>query len=125
MSNLRLALGLASLTILAALVAVLMWYRGEAIKAGAERDQWKETSQTWERANADNVKAIESLKQARVQNDAIAADLRRQLQENAGREVETRTIIREVVRNDPVARSWADSPVPDSLRNAAQAGDRH
>jgi hypothetical protein len=124
-SNLRLALGLASLTILAALVGVILWQRGDLEKAKAERDQWKETSQTWERANADNVRAIAGLRKARDDNDALAKDLQAKLNANASREVETRTVIREIIRNDPVARSWADSPVPDSLRNAAQAGDRN
>lgn len=124
MSNLRLALGLACMVALAALVGVILWQRGDLEKAKRERDDWKDTSQQLQRANADNVRTIASLKKARDDNDALAKDLQAKLNANASREVETRTIIREVVRNDPVARSWADSPVPDSLRNAAQAGDR-
>jgi LysB family phage lysis regulatory protein len=125
MTQARLILAGLSLAVLAALVAVLLWYRGEAIRADADRDKWKETAQTWERANASNVRAIAGLKKAREDNDKIAADLRRQVQANASREVETRTIIREIIRNDPEARTWADLPVPDSLRHAAQAGDNH
>lgn len=124
MSNIRLAFGLAFLTILAALVGAILWLRGDLEKAKRERDVWREASQTWERANADNVRAIAGLKKARDDNDKLAKELQAKLNANADREVETRTIIREIIRNDPVARSWADSPVPDSLRNAAQTGDR-
>lgn len=125
MPNLRLIVAGLSMATLAILVGIILWQRGDLGKVKAERDNWKEASQTWERANKDNVRAIESLKKARDQNDALAKDLQAKLDANAGREVETRTIIREIIRNEPEARSWADSPVPDSLRNAAQAGDRH
>lgn len=54
----------------------------------------------------------------RVDNDAIATAIAGKIQINNTREVHTREVIEKAVRNDPATRSWADSPVPVSVRAA-------
>lgn len=113
------ALGGAALVL--ALVAAIFWFRGEAIKAKAERDNWKEAAETYKQVNETNLSTIATLKRARDANDKLATDLAAEVAAIRARGVETRTVIREIYRNEPEARAWGDMPVPDSVRNAAQA----
>lgn len=121
MTQARLIVAGLSLTVLAALLTGLLWFRGEAIKADARADQWEASAKTYAKANVTANRTIAGLQAAARANDAIEADLRRELDTIKARSVETRTVVREVYVNEPEARDWGSTAVPDSLRNAANA----
>ena len=76
---------------------------------------------TLETANKGLSQAIDAVKAQRVDNDAIATAVAAKIANNSVREVNTRTIIEKAAANDPHVASWADTPVPDSVRQALRA----
>lgn len=120
MSNAKLIAGLVGFALLAALVATMFYFKSEAASAKSERDKWRGVSETYAKANADNARAIALLKKARDANDKLAQDLASDLDKIRSRGVETRTVIKEVIRNEPAAADWSSVVVPDGLRDAAQ-----
>lgn len=68
------------------------------------------------KANAANVRIIEGFSKQRIDNDAIAEAVATRLNKNGVREVNTRTVIERLKRDDPQVRDWANVPVPDSVR---------
>lgn len=105
-----------------AVFAVALWFRGEAIKAKTDRDNWRKSAETYLAVNKTNLATIHRMEAARLANDQLATQLAADLAEIKARGVETRTVVREVYRNEPESRDWGNMPVPDSLRNAADAG---
>lgn len=75
------------------------------------------------KANAANVKIIEGFSQQRIDNDAIATAVAAKLNNNGVREVNTRTVIERLKRDDPQVRDWANVPVPDSVRRTLARPD--
>lgn len=69
-------------------------------------------------ANAVNVKTIEAMQRAQALDTEALAVLQKDVAVIAKRSAEGRTIIREVVANDPAAADWAKCPVPDRVLDA-------
>jgi hypothetical protein len=69
-------------------------------------------------ANKGYVDALATIKQQRVDNDAIATAVAARLSGNTVRETNTRTIIEKAAANDPAVRDWGSTPVPSGVRGA-------
>lgn len=117
--NLKLIAGLGAALAFAAVIILALWYRGDAIKQKDLAETWQTTAETFERANKNNLAVIDSKNKAIAANDKIAGDLAKEVADLKARRVETRTVIREVYRDDPQAADWGATPVPDGLRDAA------
>lgn len=101
------------------LIGALLWLRADLVKAKADAKQWKANAETFQRANEQNTKTIETYKTARKQNDKLAEELTVEIARLNSRGVAIRNEVKEAIRNDPQAADWANSAVPDSLRDAA------
>lgn len=65
--------------------------------------------------------ALAKVQQQRIDNDAIAASVAARVGQGRTIETHTNTVIEKAVKSDPVAKSWADSRLPDSVRAALRA----
>jgi hypothetical protein len=103
-------------------LAVALWFSREDAKAAkANEAAAVEHVATVEKANEQLAGALDTIKQQRVDNDAIAAAVAARLGANTIRETNTKTIIEKAVSNDPKVRDWAGAPIPDSVREALRA----
>lgn len=57
----------------------------------------------------------------RIDNDTIALKVAAAIDRNKIVETHTQTIIEKAAAHDPVTKSWADSPLPSSVRDALHA----
>lgn len=57
----------------------------------------------------------------RIDNDTIALKVAAAIDKNKVVETHTQTIIEKAAAHDPVTKSWADSPLPSSVRDALHA----
>ncbi len=111
---------LLSIVVAVGLLAATFWFRGEAIKAKADAENWKSAAETFQRANEQNAFAARTWKQAAVVNAAIADDLSNKIRNISQQSAAANAAVEKVYANDPEARAWADTVVPDSVRNASQ-----
>jgi len=102
------------------LVALILWFRGEAIKAKADAKQWRENAEVFERANKQNAFAAEQWQKAAVANAAIADALSGKVREIAQQNAAASAAVEKVYANDPNARAWADTVVPVGVRDASE-----
>lgn len=115
-------LALGTLALVGVLFAFVLWYRGQSIEAKAESKQWEKAALDYRKANETNLTTIGKYQQARAANDKLALELASELASIKARGIETRTIVREVIRNDPQAADWSNAPVPRNVRDAANGG---
>jgi len=106
---------------IALLIGVFLWQRNSLTDVHAKLDAKSAEAAQLAKANEANAKVIEGFSQQRIDNDAIATAVAAKVSGNATREVQTQTIIKEAVKNDPTVRAWADSPIPDGVRSAVNA----
>jgi hypothetical protein len=103
----------------ALLIGALLWLRADLVKAKADAKQWKANAETFQQANERNLKTIELYKVARKQNDALTEELTVEIARLNARGVKISNNVKEAIRNDPQASDWANTAVPDSLRDAS------
>lgn len=118
---LKLALKFGPYIAIALLIGFLLYQRGNLATATGERDAALVHAAQLAATNAANQRTMQGMAAQRIDNDAIATAVATRLQDNQVREVHTQTVIREAIRNDPTVRTWADSPIPDSVRSALAA----
>lgn len=109
----------AAALIFALLLGALLWLRADLVKAKADARQWQANAETFQKANERNLKTIEVYKEARKQNDKLTEELTVEIARLNARGVKISNDVKEAIRNDPQAYDWANTAVPDSLRNAA------
>lgn len=104
---------------LAGKVAFTLYDQHQSIKrlevakqlAEHERDAARE-------ANAANVATIERMSAQKALDDATVTALQLAVNKVRASGTHTREVIREAVRDDEATRAWADTDVPDGVRNA-------
>ncbi len=116
-----LARKLAPIVIIALLIAAVLWLRGDLTRVRAEREAAKVQVATVTKANEPLARSLDTIREQRVDNDAIAATLAAAIGDNRMVETRTNTIIREAAANDPVVYDWLGQPVPGSVREALRA----
>jgi hypothetical protein len=102
------------------LVAAVLWYRGDLAKSEGDKKALGIELQTTIEANKEAKKTVDAIRAQRVDNDAIADEIAKKLAANRALFDRTTVLLKEA-RNDPKVRSWADTPVPDSVRAALAA----
>lgn len=113
--NLKLLALLGSLAALLALVAVLFWYRGEAIKA---TDQLKTAQQTI----AQQSQTITRMDQAEKANQALMLDLTTQVQAIQKAQQNQISAINQLKATDEATRNYLAHNVPAALRSVLNGG---
>lgn len=109
------AIGGAAIVILG-LGAGLLWYRGEAIDAEAERDKARAELAIAAKVNADNLVVIQRMQEQQRINDRILLGYAEELAKiNAGLQ-EQNDAIDELAETNEDVRAYLDTVVPDALR---------
>lgn len=105
-----------------ALIGLVLWFRGEAVKADGERDlavaHRAAAVQGLKEAKLVNVRqdrTIDALTKLRDSNDALLTALNLSLQEISGKSDLTRADIRQLEKSNAAVRSYLDTPVPPDL----------
>ncbi len=111
-------LKLAPYALIALLLIGLMYFRGEMLKSDGIADTARAEADSLRAINAQNADTIERQVAAAEANASIMADLQADVAAIRGRRETTRTIIEKAAANDPVVKSWVETPVPDSVRDA-------
>lgn len=101
-----------------ALLMVVLFYRGDMIKAKAAKEQAVAEAVSLRTVNEANSKAMKLLSESQAQNTQILKDLGLSIAEIDARRDATRTVIKESIRNDPAVKSWADGAIPGRVRDA-------
>ena len=100
-------------------LAVALWFSNEGRKtARADEATAKQYAATVTEANGRLAGALDTMKQMRVDNDAIATAVAVKLGVNTARAADTKAAIEKAVNDDPKARNWSGDAVPDSVRKA-------
>ncbi len=86
--------------------------------ANAAKDKAEIANKALLETNQANAATLKTLADAKIANDKIVAQLQIDVTAIKARGVSTRTVIREAAANDPTVNAWANSPVPDSVRDA-------
>lgn len=106
--------------VIAALLFVVLFYRGDHIKMKAERDAAQVEAASLREINEQNAESFKRMADAAKDNArisaAVAADVAKS---RANYEAATQSI-REAARNDPTVNDWYNSPVPGVVRNALE-----
>lgn len=105
------------LAILGLLFAVA-FIRGDKIKAEAKAAAAVTEAKALREVNKQNANSFTQLAQSQRQNDALVQDLHVKVSAIKLREVNTRQAIKEVYRNDPVARDWSAVSIPGGVQRA-------
>jgi LysB family phage lysis regulatory protein len=104
------------------LAAGLLWYRGEAIDARAERDAARAELATAVAVNEENVKTIERMVEQQRRNDLIILGLADELAKiNAGLQ-EQNDAIDDLAEADESVRAYLATAIPDALRLQLNGG---
>ena len=106
--------------IIVALVMVVLFYRGDMIKANAAKDQAVAEATQLRQINKENAETLKRLADAKADNDRIVKELAEDVAAIRARGNTARITIQEAKRNDPAIRSWADTPVPGRVRDALE-----
>lgn len=123
----RLYLYAAGAVLGAALVAALLWYRGEAIEADARAEREQARAETAIAANTEQAATIDRLAELERIRTRAFSDLSIQLDAVYRRSVDLETAITELERSDDATRDYLAIPIPDALRgllDVAAGGDR-
>lgn len=124
MAYLKLAKILGPIVVIVGLLMTVLFLRNDVTKASAERNAAKAEAANLSASNAENARTMAAMGQARVDNDAIANAVAAKIHINVTRETRVVTALKDAKRNDPNVRTWADSPIPGSVRaQLAPAGD--
>lgn len=116
MATIRLyALGAVALLILA-LVAGLLWYRGQAIKAEADHAATKTSLAAAVAANAAQKEAIERLTAFRDMDDKLLTDLQASLVELNTQASVASAAVRELEKSNETVKGYLSLRLPDALR---------
>lgn len=95
--------------------------RNDLTRKGAALDVEKARVADLATANQGLGVALTQVRLQRIDNDAIALAVAAKVGKNQTIEKQTETIIEKAAANDPVTRSWADSPLPSGVRDALRA----
>jgi hypothetical protein len=98
-----------------ALGGVMLWYRGEAISAGAARDKAKADLSTAVSVNKAQEETIGRLRAQAVLNDRILTDLSDTVTGINDKLTETTKALTDLKGEDATVRSYLDTPVPPAL----------
>lgn len=102
--------------VIAALVAALLWYRGNLIDAEAEQAKAVAALSVAKESNAQQAKAIEQLTERKARDDQILADISTKLAGINQSLAETNETISGLEKTDADVRKYLDEPIPDALR---------
>jgi LysB family phage lysis regulatory protein len=109
-------LRLAPYVLIAALAAILLWYRGESIAAQAEAAQArKETAQAVE-ANKSQDETIKRLTARRIADEALLTELGSAVARINAHTETMRAEITKLERNNEEIRAYLAGTIPDELR---------
>lgn len=111
--------------VIAALIGAVVWFRSDAHDARADLKVADARVAVVTDANASLKNALDAVKQARADNDAIAAKVIAAVGAAGQRENTFHLDFGKAVQNDPVARNWALEPVPVGVRAALRAREVH
>jgi hypothetical protein len=103
------------------LLGLFLWQRNELTGTKADLVASKAREQDLQLANQSAQAALSQVRLARIDNDAIALQVAAKVGRAKDTETHTETIIEKAVANDPVAKSWADQPLPPTVRDALHA----
>lgn len=109
-------LRIAGLVVVLALVAAVLWYRGEAAAARADLDAAQAALSVAEEANKAQTKAIAVLQEQARLADELTAELTEQLQHLAFDNASKAAELAALKEKNPDVRTYLDTPVPDALR---------
>lgn len=117
------ALRIAPYVAIAALVAGLLWYRGNAIEAAADLKAKEVQLAEVKSANDAQAKTIERITAQRVADDAVLVELSSKLAELRTKADETQASIAELERTNEQVKSYLANPVPSDLRRLLNRPD--
>lgn len=113
------------LFVIVPLAFIVLFQRNTITGRTAERNAAVARVADVSEANKSLSHALDTVRQARVDNDAIADAVAARIGSNSARLVETRTVIERVKANEPAVRAWGAVPVPSSVREALRARPQH
>lgn len=115
MASARLILLGSIAAVIAALLVGLLWYRGQAISAAAERDTARAEVKTAAAVNAVQKATMDRLTAFREIDDKLMTGLQARLGEIATQAGEATTALRELERTSADAKAYLAVPVPADL----------
>lgn len=118
LSKVKLALKIAPFVLLAILLGIVLWQRNSLTDKSAKLEAASGAVSRLEATNAANQKTINDFAQQRVDNDAIAEAVASRIDVNRAATQAVNNKLKDAYRNDPNVRTWADMPIPDSVRRA-------
>jgi hypothetical protein len=116
MASIRLYLLIAVLGVFLALVAALLWYRGQAIQARGELAEVRTSLAAAVAANEAQKAAIERLTAFRDMDDKLLTDLQARLAELTTQASVASAAVRELEKSDETVKGYLSLRLPDSLR---------
>lgn len=105
---------------IAALLFVVLFYRGDHIKMKAQRDAAQVEAASLREVNEQNAASLKRISDAAKDNARIAAAVASDVSKIRAKSETTIAQMREAARNDPTVRDWYDSPVPGVVRNSLE-----
>lgn len=102
--------------VLAGLVLAILYYRGEAISATAERDRLKTDLATVRAVNDMQKAVMERLTALRSVDDKLMVDLQARLSELTQQTEQATDAIRDLEKTSADVRAYLAAPVPAELR---------
>ncbi|SON55548.1 hypothetical protein HDIA_2007 [Hartmannibacter diazotrophicus] len=111
------SLGL-KIAVVAALVAAIFFYRGEAIRADAARATLAAQNETLTSVNAQNARNVERMLDQAEATNRLLGDLTKQQQDIAADTAAARKTIEEIRGHDAAADEYLRTLIPDGLRAA-------
>lgn len=106
--------------IIAALVFVVLFYRGDHIKMKAQRDAAQVEAASLREVNEQNAASLKRISDAAKDNARIAAAVASDVSKIKAKSEASIMEIREAARNDPTVLDWYNSPVPGVVRNSIE-----
>lgn len=106
------------------IVGLLIWallMRNDLTEKKAKLDAAQARVNDVTTANQSLNAQMSQIRLQRIDNDTIALKVAAAIDKNKIVETHTQTIIEKAVAHDPVTKSWADSPLPSSVRDALHA----
>lgn len=108
-------LRIGALLVFMAVIAGLLWYRGEAISAAAERDRARADLQVAVDANAAQQATIGRLRADAEANDRLLADMAAQIAIITSKVTETNAALSDLKETNADVRDYLSTPVPPDL----------
>jgi hypothetical protein len=115
-AQLKLYLMIGAAAIFAAVLAIALWYRGEAIHAKANEEKAKAQLEVAVEANEKAMATIDTLKKQSLIDGRLAADLaakNRELEDGIAKKDQE---LEELAEKDQSVRDFLNTPVPNALR---------